>query len=179
MDRKERKANLLLLAAVPVIAAAGLLAVGPLRAVLAQPDRPVSAVQERALESESLPEGAGCTIEIRCDGLTDAMLPEGKTAPEDGCLLSARTVALEDGDTAFDVLRRVCETAGLALECSFTPLYGSYYVEGIGNLYEFDGGATSGWVFSVNGGEPAKSSSAVTLADGDTVVWRYSLAPGQ
>lgn len=172
MKRRKAKANIALILAVIAVMAAGLLAVRPLRRAISAESVALTAA-ETASPVERSVEGASCTVEIRCDGLTSAMLPEGKTAPADGCLLEARTVAIDSGDTAFDALRRVCEAAGLALEYSYTPLYGSYYVEGIGNLYEFDGGETAGWVFSVNGGEPSQSSSAVTLADGDAVVWRY------
>lgn len=172
MKRRGTKANIALLLAAMLVVAAGLLAVRPLRRVVSA--EPVALTAAEASSAADLPvAGAFCTVEIRCDGLTNAMLPEGKAAPEDGCLMATRSVALEGGDTVFDALRRACEAAGLALEYSYTPLYGSYYVEGIGNIYEFDGGETAGWVFSVNGGEPSQSSSAVTLADGDAVVWRY------
>ena len=33
-------------------------------------------------------------------------------------------------------------------------MYNSYYVEGIGNLYEFDCGSESGWMYKVNGWFP-------------------------
>lgn len=172
MKRRRAKANIALLLAVTLVVAAGLLAVRPLRRAVSAESVALTAA-EASSAADSPVAGVFCTVEIRCDGLTNAMLPEGKTAPEDGCLMATRSVALESGDTAFDALRRACEAAGLALEYSYTPLYGSYYVEGIGNLYEFDGGETAGWVFSVNGGEPSQSSSVVILADGDAVVWRY------
>lgn len=173
MKRRGTKANIALVLAAMLVVAAGLLAVRPLRRAISAESVALTAAETATSAVDSPVAGACCTVEIRCDGLTNAMLPEGKTAPEDGCILATRSVALKGGDTAFDALRRACEAAGLALEYSYTPLYGSYYVEGIGNLYEFDGGETAGWVFSVNGGEPNQSSSAVTVADGDAVVWRY------
>ena len=30
-------------------------------------------------------------------------------------------------------------------------MYGSYYVQGINYLFEFDGGQGSGWMYKVNG----------------------------
>ena len=60
-----------------------------------------------------------------------------------------------------------------------TPLYGGVYVEGIGNLYAFDGGELSGWVYAVNGIFPEVSASAYTLADGDTVEWMYTCDLGR
>lgn len=37
------------------------------------------------------------------------------------------------------------------MESNWTPAYNSAYIEGIGNLYEFDCGNLSGWMYSVNG----------------------------
>lgn len=175
--KRNKRANLITLALAALIVAAGLLMIGPLRISATPLQTPE--VTARAETAQALPEGAKCTIEIRCDSLlTDALLTEEKRAlvPPDGVIFTARPVALETGDTAFDVLRRVCETADIALEFSFTPLYGSYYVEGIGNLYEFDAGEQSGWLYAVNGEQLLQSSSATPLADGDAVVWYYTAA---
>lgn len=177
MERKKRKANIIMLLAMAAIVAAGLALVRPLRGAVDEPQPSAAYSPEQG--AELVPEGAQCTVEIRCDSLqTSASLAEEKRSlvPPDGVLLSARAVALEEGDTAFDALRRVCGEAGIALEYSYTPLYGSYYVEGIGNLYEFDGGEQSGWLYAVNGEEMAQSSSATRLADGDAVVWYYTTA---
>lgn len=174
--KRNKRANLITLALVLLIAAAGLLALKSLRDRSASVQMPPMSAD--AETTETLPEGACCTVEIRCDAaLADPeWLAEPKRAylPADGAILSAQPVALEAGDTAFDVLRRACETADIALEFSFTPLYGSYYVEGIGNLYEFDCGEQSGWVYAVNGVHAVQASSSRPLSDGDTVVWRYT-----
>ncbi len=45
-------------------------------------------------------------------------------------------------------------------------MYNSYYVEGIGNLYEFDCGSESGWMCKVNGWFPNYGCSSYTLSDG-------------
>ena len=42
----------------------------------------------------------------------------------------------------------------------YTPLYKSYYVEGINQLYEFDCGKNSGWMYSVNGEYPNYGASS-------------------
>lgn len=175
----KKRANLITLALAVLIVAAGLLSLGPLRSQMtAQPTPAASPVTAETETAQILPDGANCTVEIRCDNILDYpdRLADNKRAwvPEDGVILSERTLALEAGDTAFDVLRRACEAADIALEFSFTPLYNSYYVEGIGNLYEFDCGEQSGWVYAVNGEYANYASSAHPLADGDTVVWRYT-----
>ena len=94
--------------------------------------------------------------------------------PSDGVILSAVTVEFEEGETVFDVLNRVCEAYEIQLEYSWTPLYDSYYIEGINNLYEFDCGAESGWMYKVNGWFPNYGSSSCTVQNGDAIVWCYT-----
>lgn len=119
-----------------------------------------------------------CTIEIRCDTILDNMenLTAGKESyvPANGCILSTSTVEFEKGETVYDVLSRVCSYAGIQMESSWTPLYNSYYVEGINNLYEFDCGNQSGWMYKVNGWFPNYGCSSYYLEDGDTIVWTYT-----
>lgn len=119
-----------------------------------------------------------CTIEIRCDTILDNMenLTAGKEAyvPANGCILSTSTVEFEKGETVYDVLSRVCSYAGIQMEASWMPLYNSYYVEGINNLYEFDCGNQSGWMYKVNGWFPNYGCSSYYLEDGDTIVWTYT-----
>ncbi len=44
-----------------------------------------------------------------------------------------------------------------------------------GNLYEFDAGELSGWLYSVNGWFPNYGSSRYQLKSGDTICWVYSI----
>ena len=76
-------------------------------------------------------------------------------------------------------LLKMCREAGIHMEYQDTPGYGSAYVEGIGNLYEFDGGALSGWMYRVNGTFPNKGCSAVAAAPGDRVEWVYTCDLGR
>ena len=99
--------------------------------------------------------------------------------PEDGVLLPETQVTFAAGESAFDVLQRVCRENKIHMESSFTPLYNSAYIEGIGNLYEFDAGSLSGWMYSVNGIWPDYGCSSYTLHDGDTVVWSYTCDLGR
>jgi hypothetical protein len=119
-----------------------------------------------------------CTVAIYCSTILNNMdsLDPDKAAyvPSSGVLLSPVTVEFTQGESAFDVLKRACSAAGIALEYSWTPMYNSYYVEGIGNLYEFDCGSESGWMFKVNGSFPNYGASGYTLSDGDNVVWCYT-----
>ena len=83
-------------------------------------------------------------------------------------------MAFSDGETVFDVLRRACTAQQIQLEYSWTPLYDSYYIEGINNLYEFDCGGESGWMYKVNGWFPNYGCSSYSLKDGDVIVWCYT-----
>ena len=119
-----------------------------------------------------------CTIEIRCDTILNNMsdLTAGKDryVPSNGVILATSAVEFVDGETVFDVLKRVCSYGGIQLEYSYTPMYGSYYIEGINNLYEFDCGQQSGWMYKVNGWFPNYGCSEYVLKDGDTIVWCYT-----
>lgn len=48
------------------------------------------------------------------------------------------------------------------------------YVEGIENVYEFDRGQGSGWMYRVNGIFPDRGAGVVPLMDGDRVEWLYT-----
>ena len=119
-----------------------------------------------------------CTITIRCDTVLDNLnlLEEGKVpyVPADGVILQEITVEFTPGESVFDVLQRVCEAADIPLEYSWTPLYDSYYLEGICHLYEFDCGAESGWMYQVNGSFPNYGCSSYEVKPGDQIEWLYS-----
>lgn len=119
-----------------------------------------------------------CTIQIRCDTILKNMgnLAAGKEryVPSNGIILSTSTVEFTEGETVFDVLKRVCSYAGIQMEYSYTPMYESYYIEGINNLYEFDCGSQSGWMYKVNGWFPNYGCSSYELKDGDNIVWTYT-----
>ena len=48
------------------------------------------------------------------------------------------------------------------------------YIEGIDNVYEFDRGQGSGWMYRVNGIFPDRGAGVVPLQDGDRVEWLYT-----
>ncbi len=119
-----------------------------------------------------------CTFSIECSTILNNlnMLDPDKLemVPSGGVILTATTVTFYEGESVFDVLQRVCKEKGIHMEASWTPIYNSAYVEGIHNLYEFDCGALSGWMYKVNGWYPNYGSSRYQLKDGDVVEWRYT-----
>ena len=119
------------------------------------------------------------TISIRCDTLSSDMskLTNSSIAgyiPTNGVILKTTTYKGTTDSTVFDVLNTVCRNNGIQLESTYTPLYESYYVEGINYLYEFDGGPGSGWMFKVNGWFPNYGCSSYYLSDGDVIEWVYT-----
>ena len=119
-----------------------------------------------------------CTLEIRCDtllGNLDRLSPEkAALVPADGILLPVTEVTFTAGDTVFDLFRQVLRSEKMHFEYVDASSYDSVYIEGIGNLYEYDCGPQSGWMYSVNDVYPGLGCSAYTLADGDSVVFRYT-----
>lgn len=126
----------------------------------------------------SEPEVYTCTISIYCDTVLNNMdlLDPAKVSiiPSSGCILSAKTVEFTPGESVFDVLQRVARQYGIPLEYSYTAIYGSSYIEGINNLYEFDCGEASGWIYLVNGSYPGYGSSQYVLNDKDVIKWVYT-----
>lgn len=119
----------------------------------------------------------GCVLSISCANLVgNTVLAEEKRplVPEDGWLLAPVECSFEAGESVFDLLYRETRARKIHMEYVQTPAYGSAYIEGIGNLYEFDGGPQSGWMFSVNGEFPNYGCSKVVLEDGDRVEWVYT-----
>ena len=70
----------------------------------------------------------------------------------------------------FDVLRQ----QKIHYENVDANAYGSTYIEGIGNLYEFDCGEESGWLYFVNGTSLGLGCSGYTVANGDEILFAYT-----
>ena len=115
-----------------------------------------------------------CTLSISCTAVLDQLPPEkAGLLPEDGWILPATTVSFTEGETAFDLLQRFCREQEIHLEFDQAPGMDSAYIQGIGNLYEFDCGDRSGWTYYLNGESPNSGCSEAVLQDGDTVAWEY------
>jgi hypothetical protein len=124
-----------------------------------------------------------CTIFIECGKILDNIddLDPAKTdiVPADGVIIEAKTAAFTEGESVFDVLKRETRAGKIHMEFVNTPVYNSAYIEGIANLYEFDCGALSGWVYSVNGWFPNYGCSRYQLKDGDVIEWHYTCDLGR
>lgn len=124
-----------------------------------------------------------CTLSVRCDSIlnhTDWLRPEkADFVPEDGVIFPATAVTFYEGESVFNVLQREMRMAKIHMEFSNTPAYNSAYIEGINNLYEFDCGDGSGWLYSVNGWYPNYGCSRYQLQAGDTVEFVYTCTLGR
>lgn len=119
-----------------------------------------------------------CTISVRCDTILDniSWLDKEKVelVPEDGVIFPVTAVTFYEGESVFNVLHREMKKAKIHMEFSNTPIYNSVYIEGINNLYEFDCGELSGWMYKVNDWFPNYGASRYQLKDGDIIEWIYT-----
>lgn len=122
-----------------------------------------------------------CTFVIECKTILDNKdkLKKGleKYIPDDAVIFS-KTVGFDSGESVYDILRRICDENSIQMEASYTPAFNSYYVEGINNLYEFDCGQGSGWMYSVNGVFPNYGCSSYKPANNDKIAFRYTCELG-
>ncbi len=179
MKKKNRIANLVMVLLISALAVGGIWLAFTLR----QTDDTGlgSQYQIKELENNELMEDGQdqtCTITIVCDTILDNLdnLEAEKLpyVPENAVILPETTVSFAEGDTVFEVLQKVCTAAEVQLEYSWTPLYDSYYIEGINHLYEFDCGVESGWMYKVNDWFPNYGCSAYKLKGGEEIVWCYT-----
>lgn len=134
-------------------------------------------------EQTITPEKHTCTFSVSCvsalaqkDSLSDSVK---EVLPDDGVILVPLSLSFNEGESVFDILARVCREQHIHMEYTNTPIYNSTYIEGIGNLYEFDCGAGSGWMYRVNGWFPNYGSSRYAVKDGDVIEWLYTCNLGR
>ena len=141
---------------------------------------------EKGNEVDKSKVGGYCTLSITCKTL---LKPENKKVaisngkgdmiPSDGVIYKTKKVKFYKNESVFDVLLRETKANKIHMEYVMTPAYNSNYIEGIHNLYEFDGGELSGWMYSVNGWFPNYGCSRYKLKDGDSIKWVYTCDLGR
>ncbi|MEG2429963.1 MAG: DUF4430 domain-containing protein, partial [Oscillospiraceae bacterium] len=124
-----------------------------------------------------------CTLQISCKEILKNMNSldkrKIKLVPKDGFIYKERTVTFKSGESAFDVLYNETKKNRIHMEFESTPFYKSNYVEGINNLYQFDCGNGSGWMYKVNGSSINYGSSNYKVKKGDKIEWLYTLDLGK
>ena len=99
--------------------------------------------------------------------------------PEDGVILEKEDIAYKDGETVFDALVKATKAHKIHMEYTGSKEYKTNYIEGIHNIYEFDCGPLSGWMYKVNGKFPNYGCSSYKLKAGDVVEWVYTCDLGK
>ena len=84
-----------------------------------------------------------------------------------GPVSSSGTFTFEEGATVYDAL------CALGLSIGSQDSIHGVYVSSINGLAEKEHGASSGWMYAVNGKLPNMACSAYKLRDGDSIQWRY------
>lgn len=129
-------------------------------------------------DAEISDEAHTCTLSISCASILNHMdwlaAEKAELVPEDGWILEPLEVTFYEGESVFNVLQRTCKQEKIHMEFSNTPMYNSAYIEGIHNLYQFDCGELSGWMYKVNDWFPNYGCSRYALQDGDVICWEYT-----
>lgn len=102
------------------------------------------------------------TFAIYCDAITK------EPVPYDGVVIGECLIGFDDGESVCDILKRAAKQNGITID-------GTEYVRAIGTLSEMQYGPLSGWVYSVGGEYPAVPCTEYFPADGDVIIWRYTV----
>ena len=121
------------------------------------------------------PKNKTVTIAISCKTAINNGLnkkPGFSHLPSNGIILQNMKVEFNEGDTVFDILVKVTLKKGIHME--YRGSGSNTYIEGINNLYEFDGGSNSGWMYSVNGVYPNYGVGAYKVKSSDVIKFNYT-----
>lgn len=121
------------------------------------------------------PKNKTVTIAISCKTVINNGLnkkPGFSHLPSNGIILQNMKVEFNEGDTVFDILVKVTRKKGIHME--YRGSGSNTYIEGINNLYEFDGGSNSGWMYSVNGVYPNYGVGAYKVKSSDVIKFNYT-----
>ncbi len=86
-------------------------------------------------------------------------------------VLGSRTLSLTSGESAWNVIKKVLDDAGINYVAKSTGL--GVYISSVNGLAEFDKGPNSGWEYTVNGTKPSVGVSQYILSSNDNVVLYY------
>ena len=132
------------------------------------------------VELENRPDENICYVSITCKTaiesgeLSESML---SVLPEDGIVLEKIEMEYEDGETVFEVIAKAVKENKIHMEHTGTAKIP--YIEGIANLYEFDCGPLSGWMYQVNGWFPSFSMGQYQVERGDSIELIYTCDLGE
>lgn len=119
-------------------------------------------------------ESVEITISVTCKNALryESTTKEGEELeldlPQSGYIIESTRLTLESGATVFDALEAACRESGVPL-----GYQSKSYITRIGALKEKACAGASGWMYRVNGENPAKGASKYILENGDAVEWYY------
>ncbi len=123
-----------------------------------------------------------CTLKVSCSTVLDNLdwlsPDKAEIIPPDGIIFKEQTVTFFEGESVFNILLREMKRNKIHMEFRNTPIYNSIYIEGINNLYEFDCGELSGWMYKVNDRFPNYGCSRYSVKEGDKIEIIYTCQLG-
>lgn len=148
----------------------------------AQPSSTVASVSRQPAAAQPTdPAKPTVTIAINCQTMVDKGLAKQEkfqgVVPADGVILPVTRVEITDGETVFSVLQRA--TREHKIQLVYKGSQGTPYIQGINNLYEFDSGPLSGWMYCVNKLYAHYGCNETKLKNGDTIEWNYTCDMGK
>ena len=143
-------------------------------------DEEIAAMKGANNDIENRPDENICYVTISCKTAVDS----GKLSdtmqgllPADGMILDCYEVRYDDGASAFDVIAAAAKENKIHME--YKGGKSLPYIEGAANLYEFDCGPLSGWMYKVNGWFPSFGMGQYKVQPGDSVELIYTCDLGQ
>ena len=141
----------------------------------------LSACGQKAETPADDPAAKKCTIAVSCATIltADTAIAKEKAEyiPEDGWIFTQTEVAFTEGDTAADVLQRICREKKIPMDFEESVAYG-VYVKGINNIYEGDCGQLSYWTYTVNGEFLDVGCGLYKVQEGDEICMLYTCNMG-
>lgn len=123
-----------------------------------------------------------CSLTISCstifDNIDDFNSDKISILPDGGLIYENSEIIFNEGDSVFDVLLSAMTAEKIHMEYVATAGTNSVYIEGIANIYEFDCGSLSGWIYAVNGVSYNYSCSEYFLQNGDEIQFLFTCSLG-
>ncbi len=120
-----------------------------------------------------------CSLMVICEDVLNNIdkLKKSKraTIPENGIFVNEENIEIKEGESVFDILYRTLRKNKVQFDYTNSPVNNSVYIKGIGNLYEFDCGGNSGWLYRVNGEKPSYGASKYIVQAGDKIEFYYAV----
>ncbi|WP_128894152.1 DUF4430 domain-containing protein [Longirhabdus pacifica] len=92
--------------------------------------------------------------------------------PDVGVIFEATEIEWQEDDTVLELLKRVTRQHEIPME--YRGSGAMAYIEGIDNIYEFDRGSGSGWMYAINGKFPNRSAGIWPTTPNDEIEWLYT-----